>query len=423
MVMIMNNDHNDGQQRRWYSRRWTMLAAVWAAIYLVAAVAWAFGAPDYPYGRHWDSSPIPVSLLDGVAKTTSITIMIIGVSSIFAAAIPLLIIRRGGAAARVVTGTVLAACLGLVLVGDYRPLMAVARTPVFLITHLIWKVAEGKVSAGMFLQAMFSVPALHGFWQLAGILLLSMAMVEFWRRISGGCRACGRPATMSWWTTRVGARRWGTIATIAAVICPLPYALSRYLLLLGIPADGFSTTQIQQMNAETPGIWIFGAGLASFGVLGAVLTLGLIQSWGERWPFWMPVLRGRSLNPLVAIIPAGFVSLLWPGSSLMLLRANLQKGIAEYQVTGSGLLHLIFGPMNLWIFWGFALAAATVAYWLRRRPDCSVCQRGMQPMRGVWRPANKRQDRGQVPRTTGSPPAASSRTAMGESKSDSHGES
>lgn len=369
---------------RLVGRRWTLLAAGWAAIYLAATIAWALGAPDYPYGRHWDSSPLPVSLLDAVPRSTGIAIMIIAALSILIAAIALLIKHRGGVSAQVSTGTIMAGCLGLVLVGDYRPLMAVARVPVFVITHLVWHVAHGQISVGEFLRAMYSVPAMHGFWQLAGILLLLLAVVEFWRRVSGGCSACGRPAQMSWRTTRVGARRWGRVATIIAVICPLPYALSRYMLLLGIPADGFTTSQIRHMNAETPGVWIFGAGLASFGVLGAVLTLGLIQRWGERWPFWVPVLRSRPINPRVAMIPAGFVSLLWPGSSLMLLRVNLQKGIAEYQVTGSGLLHLVLAPMNLWIVWGFALAAATVAYWLRRRPDCPTCHRGEQPMRGIW---------------------------------------
>lgn len=391
--------------RRWRGRRWRLLATGWAAIYLVAVIAWAFGALNYPYGRQWDSSPVPVSLLDGIPRSTSIVIMVIAVSSMLAAAGTLLIRQRGGYTARAATGTILATCLGLVLVGDYRPLMAVARVPVFLVTHLVWHVAEGQVDVGEFVGAMFSVPALHGFWQLAGILLLLMAVVEFWRRANGGCTVCGRPARISWWTTRAGARKWGKIATVVAVICPLPYAVSRYMLLLGIPADGISAEQIRQGNIETPGIWIFGAGLATLGVLGAVLTLGLIQRWGERWPFWVPVLRGRPINPKVAILPAGFVSLLWPGSSLMLLRVNLQKTISEHE-TGSSLLHLVFAPMNLWIFWGFALAGATVAYWLRRRPDCSTCHRGEGPMRGIWQPAGRR--------TRATPAARSGATSIAE---------
>src|SRR5699024_5129391 len=169
--------------------------------------------------------------------------------------------------------------------------MAVARVPIFLITRTFWHVAEGRVGVGEFVSAMFSIPALHGFWQLGGILVLLMATVEFWRRTRSGCSDCGRPPQLSWWTTRSGARRWGLIATIIAVICPIPYAVTRYMLLFGFPADGISRALIEQGEAQTPGIWIFGAGLATLGVLGAVLTLGLSQRWGERWPFWVPILR------------------------------------------------------------------------------------------------------------------------------------
>lgn len=157
------------------------------------------------------------------------------------------------------------------------------------------------------------------------------------------------------------------------------------MLLFGFPADGISRALIEQGEAQTPGIWIFGAGLATLGVLGAVLTLGLSQRWGERWPFWVPILRGRPINPVVAIIPAGFVSLLWPGSSLMLVRVNLQKTLADSGAAAPDVAHLLLSPMNLWVFWGFALAGATLAYWLRRRPDCATCHRGEEPMRGVWR--------------------------------------
>ncbi|HJA61961.1 MAG TPA: hypothetical protein H9788_12820 [Candidatus Brevibacterium intestinavium] len=378
-----------GTRRQWWrrsaGRRWIALALAWAAIYLVFALAWAAGAPGYPYGRHWDPSPVPVSLLDAVPAQAGVTVIIAGTGLVLISIGRFLITATGRLSARFATSTILVCCLGLVLVGDYRPLMAVARVPIFLITRTFWHVAEGRVGVGEFVSAMFSIPALHGFWQLGGILVLLMATVEFWRRTRSGCSDCGRPPQLSWWTTRSGARRWGLIATIIAVICPIPYAVTRYMLLFGFPADGISRALIEQGEAQTPGIWIFGAGLATLGVLGAVLTLGLSQRWGERWPFWVPILRGRPINPVVAIIPAGFVSLLWPGSSLMLVRVNLQKTLADSGAAAPDVAHLLLSPMNLWVFWGFALAGATLAYWLRRRPDCATCHRGEEPMRGVWR--------------------------------------
>lgn len=93
-----------------------------------------------------------------------------------------------------------------------------------------------------------------------------------------------------------------------------------------------------------------------------LLCLGLVIV-GDYRPLMAvaPVLRGRPINPLVAIIPAGAVSLLWPGSSLILLRHTILRELRG----DSAVWQLIFAPLNLWLLWGFTLGAATLAYWLR----------------------------------------------------------
>jgi hypothetical protein len=40
-------------------------------------------------------------------------------------------------------------------------------------------------------------------------------------------------------------------------------------------------------------LWWAGTGLATVAVGGAVLTLGLVQRWGEVFPRWLPVLAGQ----------------------------------------------------------------------------------------------------------------------------------
>ncbi|MFG2914239.1 hypothetical protein ACGF0D_15255 [Kitasatospora sp. NPDC048298] len=35
-----------------------------------------------------------------------------------------------------------------------------------------------------------------------------------------------------------------------------------------------------------------------------ILTLGLVSGWGEVFPRWVPVLRGRRVPPLAALVPA-----------------------------------------------------------------------------------------------------------------------
>ncbi|WP_189049717.1 hypothetical protein [Micromonospora sonchi] len=36
----------------------------------------------------------------------------------------------------------------------------------------------------------------------------------------------------------------------------------------------------------------------------AMLTLGLVQPWGEVVPRWVPLIGGRAIPPLAAIVPA-----------------------------------------------------------------------------------------------------------------------
>lgn len=347
-------------------RTWLIVAAVWSALYLIMAVAWAAGAPGYPYGYHWDPAPGAVSLFDAVPPAIGSVTMIMAAVLGLVTAGWLLTHHRGGVPARVLTGGIVALCVGILLVGDYRVLMAIGRTPVFLITK-IFADFPAEIGFGMFFALMYKIPVLHQLWLLVGLAIWGFTLRTYWARAAGGCSDCGRPERQRWWTTRSGARRWGLVATLIAVACPLPYVTSRYLLAAGIPAGGFSREDMIAMNAEAPGIWFFGAGLATFGLIGAVLTTGLVLRWGERWPRWVPGLRGKSINPLAAIIPATLVSLMLPGAALMLVRIDLMRIAAG---------ELGFAPLLLnapWVLWGFALAAATLAYWLRRRPDCPTC--------------------------------------------------
>ncbi|MGI5145229.1 hypothetical protein ACQEVC_02315 [Plantactinospora sp. CA-294935] len=107
---------------------------------------------------------------------------------------------------------------------------------------------------------------------------------------------------------------------------PVLYAVVRLAWAAGIPlgiTDGF----LREMH-RTGLVWA-GAGLATFGLVGAVLTLGLVQRWGERFPCWMIGLAGRRVPIKLAVVPA--------------------TGVAV------------------------AITAATLAYHLRRRGACDHC--------------------------------------------------
>jgi hypothetical protein len=111
-----------------------------------------------------------------------------------------------------------------------------------------------------------------------------------------------------------------------------------------------------------------------------VLTLGLVQRWGEQFPRWMIGLAGREVPVMLAVVPASVVSVLVTSAGVQLssqpsLFAEISDDIWVYL------------PQLLWPVWGAALAAATLAYYLRRRGRWSSRISLPRPDRGRQHPA------------------------------------
>ena len=162
------------------------------------------------------------------------------------------------------------------------------------------------------------------------------------------------------------------------MVAPVFYALTRFAWALGFPL-GMSEQYLRR--GQQSGMWISGLSLAIFGLLGAVLTLGLVQRWGEAFPRWMIGLAGRRVPIALAVVPASLVSVLllvggiviWSGLPQMV--ARLVAGGAQ----GIGLIGgIVFqvGPTLLFPLWGVALAVAALGYYYRRRGPCRVCGSG-----------------------------------------------
>lgn len=92
-----------------------------------------------------------------------------------------------------------------------------------------------------------------------------------------------------------------------AMAAPVFYAFTRYAWALGFPL-GMSEAYLRR--GQESGTWISGLFLATFGLAGAALLLGLVQRWGERFPRWMIGLAGRRVPVALAVIPASLVSVL-----------------------------------------------------------------------------------------------------------------
>ncbi|MFI5485703.1 hypothetical protein [Micromonospora echinaurantiaca] len=205
------------------------------------------------------------------------------------------------------------------------------------------------------------------FAAVVGGLLLAGAVLAWQRRTAGACVGCGRGGAGRDWTTPTAAARWGRWAAGIAAAIPFAYALTRIAWAAGIPL-GISREFLTEMQGNGM-VWA-GFGLGAFATVGAVLTLGLVQRWGERFPGWVPVLGGRPVPVKLAVVPATLVAVAVTAATLGLV-ANPDF----WALTGDE-FSLASAPMLLWPAWGPALGAAAYAYHLRRRSGCPRCGQG-----------------------------------------------
>jgi len=100
----------------------------------------------------------------------------------------------------------------------------------------------------------------------------------------------------------------------------------------------------------------------------ALLTLGLVQRWGETVPRWLPLIGDRRVPPLVAIVPAalGVVLLVLLWTPIPVMYTDLFYDPLEPQGGWRILMATCYLPMMLW---GPLLGAVTWAYYRRRCTD------------------------------------------------------
>jgi hypothetical protein len=229
-----------------------------------------------------------------------------------------------------------------------------------------------------YLESLTQWATIHQLLCLIGGFLWLAATVCYGRRSGGACLYCGRRNSSEAWNSPDNAARWGRIAVYVAMVAPVFYALTRYAWALGFPL-GMSEEFLRR--GQESGMWISGLFLATFGLVGAVLMLGLVQRWGEVFPRWMIGLAGRRVPIALAVVPASLVSVLLIVGGIVIW-SGLDQMVAALVAVGAegiGLIgEIIFqvGPTLLFPVWGVALAVATLGYYYRRRGSCSVCGRG-----------------------------------------------
>ena len=355
-------------------QRWAPYAAVaWSLVYAALGVYWLVSGRGFPYTREAMSDgmgPVLGRFGPGVAW---IVVMMAGIPAVAVGTAMLRGVR--GRALRtlfIAAGALLAGILLLLMTG-LNLLVLFGYIP-----YTIRGLFIGDKISEVFLEAWTQWAMIHQVLCLIGGFLWLGATVSYARRSEGACLYCGRRDGPEGWNSPDNARRWGWIAVYVAMVAPVFYALTRYAWALGFPL-GMSEEHLR--SGQENGTWISGLFLASFGLVGAVLMLGLVQRWGEGFPRWMIGLARCRVPIALAVVPASLASVLlivgglgiWSGLAQMV--ANLAASRAK----GTELIvDIIFqvGPTLLFPVWGVALAVATLGYYYRRRGTCGVCGRG-----------------------------------------------
>ncbi|MHB1134897.1 MAG: hypothetical protein ACYC4L_21205 [Chloroflexota bacterium] len=337
-----------GSPGTWWQQWAPYVAAIWSLAYGALGLYWAGGGAGFPFG---ESDPGAVfSILGAVGAEAA---PVVAVLSLTGAVVALLMAatsrsRRGGPLRVVLLAYAwTATAILLLVVPDARALVAVAYAPVVLLgAPFGWPPGDYRNAIPW--------PVLNQFVCIAGGVAWAATAFAYQRRT--------RPGPAPGWTLPEEAACWGRWATGIAVIVPLVYAATRLAWALGIPL-GLNEEFFRQGQAE--GTFAAGASLAAVAIVGSALTLGLVQRWGEVFPHWLPGVGGRPVPPALAVVPASIVAVLVTNAGLTFWRRVL-LGTTSFSLTGGDWAAL--APELLWPLWGVALGAATLAYYLRRRP-------------------------------------------------------
>jgi len=354
-----------GWVRGW--QHWAPYAAVaWSLAYAVLGAFWAVSGRGFPYAPELVSGvtgPVAGRFGPGVAWIVVIS------TGIPAAAVGTAMLR-GMRVLRpiLMTAGALLAVILLLLMTDVTLLIVLGYTPYGIVTLF-----TGAEFSRVYLGLLTQWTTVHQLLCLVGGFLWLAATLSYARRSGDACLYCGRRDGPEGWTSPKNAARWGRIAVCVSMIAPVLYAITRYAYALGIPL-GISEEFLR--FGQENGMWTQGLSMATFGLVGAVLTLGLTQRWGELFPRWMIGLAGRRVPIGLAVVPASFVSVLLVVGSIAMWSGFAQ--LVGTTLTGQTEAIDIIGlaPTMLFVVWGVALAVATLGYYYRRRGPCEMCGRG-----------------------------------------------
>lgn len=157
--------------------------------------------------------------------------------------------------------------------------------------------------------------------------------------------------------------RWAVRLAHAIPLLVLPTALWRLAWVFELSIGWDPVLFAENTDDPHEKIYLLSLTLLPEGL--ALLSLGLVRRWGEVLPRWVPVLGGRRIPPLAAVVPAAAgataLILMWTPLPVMFFAAP-RSGAPD----GNGwelLMAVCYLPL---VAWGPFLAAITWAYHRRR---------------------------------------------------------
>ena len=268
--------------KRWPS--WIgYIAIAWSILYGLMHLYWLLGGDGYPFKNE-----------SGIA--------------LFAGMVTYLPSQVGGI-------VFVALCLMGILVGFsmWKPVAKVFPQWLILIyawgfaAALLFFVPDSSLIAAMayafLLKFQFNWLMLNQIICILGAVCWGLTVVVYQRKIRQACKYCGKADGKTIFLVR-----WSRWIVYFAALAPIPYAITRYAWALGIPL-GVDAKLLKDFSNVNPTHhiteWVFG----SLCIVGGILTLGLIQKWGETFPRWFPFINGKRVPILLAVIPASFVAI------------------------------------------------------------------------------------------------------------------
>lgn len=339
-------------------------SALWSVGVIALGLVWLTNDGTYPFGA---TDRVTVSLTHLVEAPTAGWLMIAsGTAGMLTTLLWSRIAPVGAALLAVSFGLFWADTSVLSALGYSLAVTAPVAILTLVAVACVRRSRIGYVAAG----ALLALLALG----LATGLVSTASVVGFWHNVASGMGTYGArigwalamAASAVWWglvairTSRVRERlasarpAWGWVVaiTVAAALCPLPYALVRLTWLtpwaIGLDdrLDSFATR-------------IQGASLGVAGLVGAILTLGLVSRWGVTFPRWLPLAGGRAVPVWLAVVPGLVVT-----TVVCVSAPGLVAHWFETRSLVDAIVATLFVPAPIW---GPLLGVAVIAYWLRRR--------------------------------------------------------